>query len=70
MHHADPLGVSQPCRVGMMPECSPGQLLTRAALMHHDDQVNDALMDYAFLKGLILISQLTLLVSPGSGSCL
>ena len=28
VHHADPLGVSQSCRVSMMLECSTGELLT------------------------------------------
>ena len=31
---------------------SPGQLLTRAAFIHHDDQRHDALMHYSVLKGL------------------
>ena len=31
MHHADPLGVYQPCRVGMMHECSPGEYGWRRA---------------------------------------
>ena len=44
MHHADLSGVSQPCRVGMMLECSPD-----AAFMHHGDQGHDALMQYAVL---------------------
>ena len=50
-HDADPLAVSQPCRVGMMLEHSIGELLTRAAFMHHDDQEHDTLMHYAVLKG-------------------
>ena len=47
MHHADPAGVYQPRRVGMMFGCSPGESLTRAAtikllanaaFMHHADK--------------------------------
>ena len=49
MHHDDP---SQLHRVGMMLECSPGELLARAAFMHHDDQGQDALRHDAVLKGL------------------
>ena len=51
MHHADPSGVCQ-CRVGMMLECSTGELLARGAFLHHDDQGHNALMHYAALKGL------------------
>ena len=36
----------------MMHECSPGELLARAAFMHHVDQGHDALMHHAVLKGL------------------
>ena len=43
-------GVSEPRRVGMMPECSTGNVLGRAAFMHHDDQGHDALMYYADLN--------------------
>ena len=35
----------------MMLECSTGELLARAAFMHHDDQGYDALMHHAVLKG-------------------
>ena len=52
MYHAEPAGVSQPHRVGMMLECSTGELLTRAAFMHYDDQGHDALRHDAVLKGL------------------
>ena len=38
VHHADPSGVSEPCRVGMMLECSTGELLAGAALVHHDNK--------------------------------
>ena len=31
-------GVYQPRRVGMMHECSTGELLAGAAFMHHDDK--------------------------------
>ena len=34
MHHAHPLGVYQPCRVGMMHECSPVRLLTCQGCIH------------------------------------
>ena len=51
MHHADPSGVSQPSRFGMMLECSNGKLLARAAFMHHDDQGHDALRHDAVFKG-------------------
>ena len=44
--------MSQPHRVSMMHESSPGELLARAAFMHHDDQGHDALRHHAVLKGL------------------
>ena len=34
---ADPSGVSQPHRVGIMLELSTGELLVRAGFIHHDD---------------------------------
>ena len=37
----------------MMLECSTGELLARAAFMHHDDQGYEAFRHYAVLKGLI-----------------
>ena len=43
VHHADLSGVSQPRRVSMMLDCSTGELLARAAFMHHDDQRPDTL---------------------------
>ena len=43
--------------VGMMLECSPGELLARDAFMHHDDHGHDASMHYAVLKGLTLLAQ-------------
>ena len=57
VHHANPPGMSQPCSVGMMLECSIGELLTRVAFMHHDQGHNalrhDAgLKHYVYLKGL------------------
>ena len=52
MHHADPSGVFQPRRVGLVLECSTGELLARAAFMHHDNQGHDALLHHAVLKGL------------------
>ena len=36
----------------MMLECSTGELLARAAFMHHDDQGHDALRHYAVSKEL------------------
>ena len=56
MHQCSPgeLGVSQPHRVVMILECSTGgELLARAAFMHHDDQEGDALRHDAILKGLM-----------------
>ena len=44
--HADPLGVYQTCTVGMMLECSTGDLLVSAAFMHHNDPGHDALKNY------------------------
>ena len=41
-------GVSQ---LDIMLECSTGELLTRAAFMHHDDQGHDALEHHAVLGG-------------------
>ena len=52
MHDGDSSGVSQPRGVAMMLECSTGDLLARAAFMHHDDQGHSALMYYTVLKGL------------------
>ena len=56
MYHANPMGVSQSRRVGMMLKCSTGELLTSAAFMHHDDKGNDALMHHSVLsvKGLMV----------------
>ena len=42
MHHVDPMAVYQPRRVVMMHECSPGELLGRAAFIHHDDRWHSA----------------------------
>ena len=54
MHPADPSGVYQRHRIGMMHECSPGKLFARAELMHHVDNEHGALMHYAALKGLMI----------------
>ena len=35
MHHADYLGVNLTHGVGMVHECRPGELLARAAFVHH-----------------------------------
>ena len=50
--HANALGVYQLCWVGMLREYITGELLTRAALMHHDDKGHDALKQYPALKWL------------------
>ena len=50
VHHANPWGVSQPVSVGMMLECSTGELLTSACSM--TTKGHDALRHYAILKGL------------------
>ena len=52
MHHADPSVVYQPPNSNMMLESNIGELLTRAELMHHDDQEHDTLKHYEALKGL------------------
>ena len=52
MHHTDPSGAYQPHRVGMMYECSTGEFLVRAAIIHRDDIGHTALMHYVALKGL------------------
>ena len=41
------LEVYQICRVGMMLECSPCELLSRAVFMHHDDEGHNALKQYS-----------------------
>ena len=38
MHHSTPSGVYQPYWVGMMHSCSSGELVARAAFMHHGDK--------------------------------
>ena len=38
MHHADPTGLIHSQRVGMMHQCSAGELLTSAVLLHHDSK--------------------------------
>ena len=52
MHHADPVGVYTP-RVGMMPECSTGASLDRAAPVHYDNKTHlgYALEQYGAIKG-------------------
>ena len=52
MHHAHPSAMYQPRRVGIMLECSPGELLARAAVMLYDDKGHRALKDFAALKDL------------------
>ena len=54
MHHTDYLGMYQrrARRLGMLRECSPGELLARAAVMHYDDEGHITLKHYAALTGL------------------
>ena len=55
MHYADPSGVCQPCRVGMMHECSTGDLPgLHSCIMTTNG--HDALKHYATLKGLMSIA--------------
>ena len=44
----------QPPRMGMILECSPGEILARAAFMYHGNQWYNALKHYAVRKGLTL----------------
>ena len=53
MYHAEPSGVYQSCRAGMMHECSTGKLLASAAFIHYADKGQIALLHYAAFKGLI-----------------
>ena len=50
-HHHDPLGVYQPCRVGMMREYIASELLTWDTFLHHDDQGHSTVKYYAALEG-------------------
>ena len=52
MRHPDPARLFQPRRVGMVHECNPGELLARAAFMHHIDKGHTAFKSYAALTGL------------------
>ena len=63
MHHADPLGAHQTCRVGMMLKCNTGDLLTKAVFVHHDDAGYTALKHYAGLEW--LKSETTNHIPPG-----
>ena len=51
MYHVDPSRVCQTHWVGMIFECT-GELLDRAAIMHHDNKGYSALKPYETLKGL------------------
>ena len=51
VHYADTSEVSQLRRVGIILECSTGELIARLAIKHHNDQWHDTLMHYAVLKG-------------------
>ena len=53
MHHVKSSGVYRPHRVGMMLECSIGELFARAAYMHHADQGDNTLKHCATLKWLM-----------------
>ena len=53
MHHADLFGVYQTHKIGMMLECSTGELLSSAAFMYHDDKGYHALKHFAGLRGLL-----------------
>ena len=52
MHHADPSGVYQPHRVGMMDECSTRQCCVHAS--YRQKGIYSAVKPYAALKGLML----------------
>ena len=52
MHRTESLGVYQRRRVGIILEYNPGELLARAAHMHHDDKEYNDLKHYASLKEL------------------
>ena len=43
VHYADPSGWCQPHRARMMLECNTGELLARAAFMHHNAHGHDIL---------------------------
>ena len=53
MHYADPTGVYQPGRSGMILECSIGKLLNKPAFIHHDG--NDNLMALTRYMGFISV---------------
>ena len=52
MYHANPSGVYQTHRVGMMLECR-NIAMAGAAFMHLDDKGHNALKNYAALNGLM-----------------
>ena len=54
-YHADPSRLHQPRRVGMRYKCRGGELLTRAAIMHHDDKWHSTLKHHAALKGMVYV---------------
>ena len=52
MHHADPTWLIHTRRVIVIHEYSAGEVLTRAAFMHHEDNGHGTLKYYAVVKGL------------------
>ena len=52
--------------VGMMHQCSTGELLARAVFMHHDEEGHAALMHDAVFKGLKLMNACETPASPAS----
>ena len=56
MHHADPSGVYQPHRVGMMHECSSGEYSSGLHSCIMTTNRHSALKHYAVLKGLTIIA--------------
>ena len=54
MYHANPLGVYQPPRVGVVYECSDAELCVRTAFKHREVKGHNALKHYVALKWLKL----------------
>ena len=69
MHHADATGLIHFQRVGMLHQCSTGELLAGAALVHHETNEHEALRHHAVLKGLMCNMCLEANV-PGPLTCL
>ena len=64
MHHANPVGVYQCHRVGMMLECSTGVLLAMAIFNHQDEKGHNRLNHYAVHEGLNIVLSLEPLNHP------